>query len=351
MLNPLNIPLEELDEKKGTVKFTLSESNIFDMTIPRLRILEICKNQTVYVLERDSEFNLKFMQSHPSYDTKTASVNIQDYDGSPHLFVSFTWSDEGQNAIYVGNYKEDTLRSSLSYDSPNVKFRVGKDGSIYQIGDEGVKVGAYKVVMGGQTVLEPSAIELYSFQTEKIQVLVQNCKKGDFLFESTISQLVIVMLVTAFEAYTRTRFIELEQEGKVLDIERLYERFVPERYRAGFVDDARDGAAKNGVSELEYLVSKRTINFQGWEPFKDAYNKGYGLRIGDIQVSNDVLIDLQQILRWRHKIIHSKDDQTILNQEELPSKEPIFANQALAEQCSNTLKEFMDAFHQATLKL
>jgi len=351
MFNPLKIPIERIDENKGTVQFTLSASNIFDKAIPRLKILEVYKNQTVFVLERDAEFDLKFIQSHPNYSTKVAKVDIRDYEGSPKLFISFTWSDKGNNAIYVGNYKEKELRSSTSYESSNLNFRVGKDGSIYQIGDEGVKVGSYRVVMGQETVLEPTAIELFKFQIEKVNVLIENCRKGDFLFETTISQLVIVALVTAFESYTRTRFTELEKEGKELNIEELYKCFVPNTYRQSFIEDTKESATKNGVTELEVLISTRRINFQDWESFKDAYNKGYGLRIGDIGVSNDILIDLQQSFKWRHKIIHSKDDQTIINMEELPSKKPLFTNKDLAEKCLDTFQQFITALHKASVNL
>ncbi|MFC1940529.1 hypothetical protein ACFLXO_07615, partial [Chloroflexota bacterium] len=84
---------------------------------------------------------------------------------------------------------------------------------------------------------------------------------------------------------------------------------------------------------------------------KDTYSKGYGIKIGDIGIPNDILIDLQQSLKWRHKIIHSKDDQTIINLEELPVKEPIFTNKDLAEKCLNTFQRFINALHEASLKL
>ncbi len=231
--SPLKIPIDKIDEKKGAIAFTVKESNLFDEEIERLRILKIFKNQTVFILERDKEFNLKFIQSNPHYNTKIAKINIKNISSLSKLYISFTWSDKENNMIYVGDYKSE-LRSSESYEAPNIKFRVGKDGAIYQIGDEGVQVGAYKVKIGGKTVLEPSAIELFDFQLDRIVVLIENCKKGDFLFESILSQLVIVMIATAFETYVRTRFIELEKEGKVVNIEDLYKRFIPKRYREQF---------------------------------------------------------------------------------------------------------------------
>jgi len=350
MYDPVGIPIEKINEKEGAISFTATKSNLFDKDIPLIKMLEIHKNQTMFILQRDNALNLKFIQSNPNYATKIAKVNIEDFSSTSKLFISFTWSEKGKNMIYIRDY-EHGLRSSESYEAPNIKFRVGKDGAIYQIGDEGVKVAACKVVIGEQTVLEPTAKELFDFQLEKIKVIIENCKKGNFLFETTLSQRVIVMLITAFEAYARERFIELEKEGKSVNIEELYHCFIPNRHREQFKDKIKEAAFKDGMTELEALISKRSINFQEWESFKDAYNKGYGLKIGEIGISNDLLIDIQRTFKWRHKIIHSKDDQTIINKEDFPSKEPIFTNKDWAVKNLYTFQKFINALHQSTLKL
>ena len=107
MYNPLKIPIEQIDEKKGTIAFTVKESNLFNKEIKRLRMLEIYKKQTVFVLERDEKFNLKFIQSNPNYNTKIAKVNIKGLSGSSKLYISFTWSEKSKNMIYVGDYKSN----------------------------------------------------------------------------------------------------------------------------------------------------------------------------------------------------------------------------------------------------
>ena len=66
MYNPLRIPVEQLNEREGTIMFVVCESNLFDETIPLIRILEIAKGQTVFILDRDSDFNLRFIQSNPN---------------------------------------------------------------------------------------------------------------------------------------------------------------------------------------------------------------------------------------------------------------------------------------------
>ncbi|HID43029.1 MAG TPA: hypothetical protein EYP30_04510 [Archaeoglobaceae archaeon] len=52
MYNPLRIPVEKLNEREGTITFVVSESNLFDETVPLIRILEIAKGQTVFILDR-----------------------------------------------------------------------------------------------------------------------------------------------------------------------------------------------------------------------------------------------------------------------------------------------------------
>lgn len=349
MYNPLRIPVEQLNEWEGTVEFVVSKSNLFDEGTPLIRILEIVKGQTVFILERDSNFNLRFIRSNPNYETKIAKINIRDFHNAPKLFVAFTWSEKG-DTIYAGDYRSE-LRSAKSLKDPNIKFRVGKDGAIYQIGDEGIKVGFYRIKAGEEVVLEPTAKEIFDFQIEKVRILIENCKKGDFLFESTLAQQIIVMLTTAFEVYARTRFVELEKEGKAVNMEGLYDRFIPKRYKEQFKKEIKETTSKRGKTELEVFIERRSVNFQDWDSFKDAYNKGYGLKIGEIGIPNEILVEVQKFIKWRHKIIHLKGDQTMINFEEVPPAEPIFTNKDLAEKGLFIFQKFINELHENTSKL
>ena len=60
---------------------------------------------------------------------------------------------------------------------------------------------------------------------------------------------------------------------------------------------------------------------------------------------------MQRFIDWRHKIIHLKDDQTMINFEEVPPAEPIFTNKDLAEKGLNAFQKFISEFHKTTLKL
>lgn len=354
MYNPFGALVEQLNEREGTIEFVASVSNLFDEEIPRIRMLEITKGQTVFILERDSDFNLSFVQSNPNYETKIARTNIGDFRGAAKLFVALAWS-EGENTLYVGEIYvgepgRGELRSATSFEDPDIKFRVGKDGAIYQVGDKAIKVGYYEVRVGGQVVLEPMAKEIFDFQMEKIRILIANCKNGDFLFETTLAQQIIVMLTTTFEVYARTRFVELEKEGNTVNMGELYERFVPKKYREQVKEEITEAASKQRKTELEVFIEERGVNFQDWESFKDAYNRGYGLVVGKIGIPNDILAGVQRFIRWRHQIIHSKADQTVINSEEVPPAEPIFTNKDLAEKGLNIFRKFISEFHERTLR-
>ncbi len=270
------------------------------------------------------------------------------------MLIALTWS-ERENRIYVGEYGKERFKSAKSYENSNIKFRAGKDRRIHQIGDEGIQVGYYRVKVGEKVVLEPTAKDIFDFQMEKIKILIENCRKGDFLFESTLVQQIIVMLTTAFETYTQTRFLELEKEGKPLDMEALYNRFISKRYREQFKEEVREIARNQGETELEVFIAgidgRRPINFQDWNSFKDAYSKGYGLKIGEIGIPNEILLGVQRFIKWRHKIIHSKEDDTMINFEDVPPAEPIFTNKDLAEKGLKVFRKFIEELHKNTLKL
>lgn len=348
MYNPFEISLAHLNEREGMAEFTVSKSNLFDERLPVVKILEIAKTQTIFILERDSNFNLRFIQSNPDYETKIAQVNIRDFRDAPKLFIAFVWSEKG-NFIFVGEYGKGKPRSAKSFKNPNIKLRVGKDGAIYQIGNEGIKVRSYRVKVGKEILLEPTAKEIFDFQTEKIMSLIENCKKGDFLFETTLVQQIIVMLTTGYEVYARTRFLELEKTGNAVNMRALYDLFIPEKYRQQYKKEIREHASKQKKTELEVFIGKRAVDFQNWRSFKGAYNKGYNLKVGEISILNEVLPEVQRFLKWRHKIIHSKGDQTIINSEEVPPAKPLFTNKDLADKGLKIFQQFINKFHESSL--
>jgi len=194
-------------------------------------------------------------------------------------------------------------------------FRVGKDGALYQIGDEGVIVGSYSVRVDGQEVLSPLAKEIWDFTIVKTRHLLghlsKDCGREDFMFETILVQQILVMLVTGFEIYSKERFVELGGDSEPL--------------------------SRN--------------HFQSYDRTKETY-KGIGIKFGEIPgLKSDVLERLQKYILWRHKIIHSSQEMVILNAEQVPAKDPIFAKRELAEIAVSDFSYFINALHIETEKL
>ena len=83
------------------------------------------------------------------------------------------------------------------------------------------------------------------------------------------------------------------------------------------------------MSFLEVCIKN---NFQNYEQCKDAYNRAFGVKFGDIGFPNIQLEKLRKFLRYRHRIIHQSSLMTILNQPESPPEELVFCKLSLAQE-------------------
>lgn len=73
----------------------------------------------------------------------------------------------------------------------------------------------------GKPVLEPTAIETWQNTIQGVRLLQKGKSDEGYIFEVLICNLVIATLVTGFETYCKTRFIELEKEGIKPNLENL----------------------------------------------------------------------------------------------------------------------------------
>ncbi len=158
------------------------------------------------------------------------------------------------------------------------------------------------------------------------------------------------MLVTGFEIYARTRFVEMKKEGKKPSIEGLMKEFAKKRF---VKDEIEDYAKSMGKSLLESILEVRKgkglINFQNWEDCKAAYNKAYGIKFGGIpNLKGAILENIQKYIALRHKIVHSKYDMTMLNFDRVPPGEPIFTSMEFIQQARDDFIEFMEKLHRET---
>lgn len=346
--NPLNIPFDKIDENEGTLEFRIAKGNLMDTSLENVLFFDIQVLESRFALHRDKNFDLVFTHWNTKTGIQVAKVNIREFNADKGLFIALTWSEK-ENYLYVGEEGGLNLKSSKA-EQRGGEIRIGKNGALYQIGDEDIEVGWYRVREAGRDVLEPSAKEIWDFTVTKVNILIEGCKLKDFLFESTLVQQCLIMLVTGFEVYTRTRFVEMEKEGKKPNIEALMREFA----RKKFVKDEIEKYAKSmGKSLLESMLEVRKrkglINFQNWEDCKTAYKKAYGIKVGEIpNLKAGILKSIQKYIALRHKIIHSKYDMTVLNFDKVPPEEPIFANKEFIEQARDDFIEFMEKLHRET---
>ncbi|MGC8871224.1 MAG: HEPN domain-containing protein [Brevinematia bacterium] len=216
------------------------------------------------------------------------------------------------------------------------------------IGDEGVDVRVVYIKKETKPTVEPMAKELFDFNIERINTIVNGCTLGDFLFESTCVQLDIVLLVSALETYLKKRFVELEHEGWDANFNALCNKIFSSKYRERRKEEIEEKASSQGKSKLEVLVEEfREMNFQDLDKCKRIYDSCYDIKINEI-VSSQLMEKVKHFITFRHKIVHSVGDLTILNYDEIPMKTPIFANEKILEEVRDTFVDFVKRVHEFT---
>lgn len=346
--NPLNMPFDKIDENEGTLEFRITKGNLMDTSLENVLFFDVQVGESRFALHRDKNCDLIFTHWNIKTGIRMATVNIREFNADKGLFIALTWSEK-ENSLYVGEEGGSNLKSSKA-EQKGGEIRMGKDGVLYQIGDEGIEVGWYRVREAGHDVLEPTAKEIWDFTVTKVNILIGGCKLKDFFFESTLVQQCLVMLVTGFEVYARTRFVEMEKEGRKPNIEGIIKEFAK---KESVKEEMEDYAKSMGKSLLESMLEVRkgkgVINFQNWKDCKTAYNKAHGIKFGKIpNLKGGILENIQKYIDLRHKIIHSKYDMTVLNFDKVPPEEPIFANMEFIEQARDDFIEFMEKLHRET---
>jgi hypothetical protein len=160
-----------------------------------------------------------------------------------------------------------------------------------------------------------------------------------------VANMIIVMLATGSEAYCKTRFLELEGEGITPNYDELRKLF---SLRV-FEEIKREASQKN-ISIAQLIVDQRRIDFGNYERCKEAFNKGYGIKFGELGISNQILEEIQRLINYRHRIVHVSPLIGMLNQDKVPLEEPIFSTNYV-KNAIEVSKLFIENLHQATLKL
>jgi len=336
---------------EGSVTFEYSSVEAFKKEQPPGLLLQIPSGGHLFRLERIEVRRLQFFYSSPGTGTRVATIDLANLPDFDKAFLAFTWSPL-EVCFYCGpRMPSIALLSAKAEQSPR-QFRIGADGSVYQIGDIGLEVMGVRVRQAGKTVLGRTAIEAWRETLKAIEVLGTGKSDQGFIFETALAAVTLSVLVTGLEAYAKARFIELETEGIVANWRKTFEHFSSSAERdANRIVELESEAVGRRVSPLRALVNARKINFQNYDHLKRAFRAAYGIKLGEIGINSQVLETLTDFIRYRHRIVHVSPLLGMLNDDDVPPAEPVFANRALAEQAVKCFGEVVSALHQATLQL
>lgn len=341
---------EAILRPEGSFVFEYQSPDLFDKAKPGGTILEIPSGQHLFRLERDNDFFMHFYHSSPGTGTRVATIDLKKVPAVSQVFIAFSWAPK-EIALHVGPRPGAELLSATGIAS-NKQFRVGRDGHVYQIGDHGVETMGISIYQGGKPIILPTALEAWRETVRAIDILSKGESAAGYQYEVVVTNLTLVFLVTGFEAYSKKRFLELEEEGITPNTDAIVEAFYPPKEQdVGLKERLKATAMDAQVSVLRYVVDRNVINFQIFKKCKLAYNKGYGIRFGELGLSGNKIEDLQSYIKYRHKIIHVSPSLGMLNQERVPPEEPVFPKKETAEKARGCFEEFIERLHQATLEL
>lgn len=336
---------------EGTVKFDLIVEGIFDPSLGRRTILEIETGAIIFKVERDPDLNLHFIHSSPGTGTRTASVDLKPLKNGNMLTYFLIWSPQ-EIRLLVGNRGKPELHLLEGKGKTScTRLQIGYDGETYLLGGDGVEVMGARIIKNGKQVIQPNAIETWKETITAIEILQTGKSDKGHIFDVVCANMAIEMLVTGFETYCERRFLELENEGISVDWDSIVRRFTSQGEREQKLQNKiEQDAASEGISPIRKFVESKRINFQNFNECKRAFNKGYGIKFGEV-INNTFFEPIKIIIKFRHRIVHVSPLISILNQDRVPPEEPVFSNRQYVNDMIKIFDDFIRELHSATLKL
>jgi hypothetical protein len=228
---------------------------------------------------------------------------------------------------------------------------VAHDGTIIQIGNEGVDVASPRIAVGGQDLMVPTAREIWNETIRAAEALLAGRSEEGYTFDVAVSNAILTGLITGFETYCKYRIIELQAEGVSFNVEGLAMVALKSSERSAFVTEF-NSAAPGRKSELlrSLIVENRTINFQNFKDAIQAFTRTFGIKVGDIGLSEDELGQISTRFRFRHRVVHVSPLLTVLSRDGDPDH-PILAGRPFATDAISLLNDFVSKLHAKSLTL
>jgi hypothetical protein len=311
---------EAIKRPEGTVEFTYTfEEDLFSPNIPGGIIFHLVSGGHYFRLERTNNLEISFYHSSPGTGTRFATVDLRKLKPSKKVFFAFSWSPQ-EIQLHVGSQVEGgELVSAVGIPS-EIGFRVGEDGNVLQVGSPGIQVMGTRFNIEGKQMVKPTAIDAWKETKKAIEILLTGESKEGYIFEIVKANLSIVMMVTGFEAYCKTRFEEIGKEGVQANHERIAQKL------------------------------KRKENFQDFDGYcKDVYKYGFGILFGNLIKMNEYG-QLKLLFDFRSRIVHASPLLGMVNELNVPREEPLFSSNIVSD-ALKLFDKFITNLHEATLKL
>lgn len=280
-----------------------------------------------------------------------ATIDLNAVIPSKKVFFYFVWSpNETRLSIGPKDVEGGKLVTSEGEISQK-KFQIGEDGKVVQVGDEGVEVMALSVYENGKQTLKPSALDNWKNSIFSVEKLINGTSIEGYIFESIVANQALSILITGFETYSKARFRELEQEGIKPELEEL----VAKLFSLKKQEAIKAAVVKDNLVLIEYLVNgkkgKGLINFQDYALCKKVFKITYDIDFDELNIASKDVSKIKKVFNFRHKIIHVSPLSGMLNQDEVPSEDPIFSNKKFVVGTLAIFDDFIKKLHATTLRL
>ena len=305
--NPLKIPFERLSETEVTLKFVLRQNNLFDTLNQYVCLFFCARGKSLFELFRDTHLNLTFVHKTSEKPARTAAINLYGLSADASIYICLDWSEE-QSHLYIADllYPDDIKHCKAN--ETVKRITIGSHQIIPASGTLSSLFFSSNSLAQGHL---STAKGLWDWHLSDVNNLInglkscgeRQCPITNPTYEFAVIKQCVVMLVTAWEVYSKKRFAEMEENGKRPDIEALLLKFDK---RDSTREELREYASSTGKSELASLLEMRgrgLINFQNYEDCKDAFNKGYGVKFGELPNIGHILDAIQSYIKLRHVII------------------------------------------------
>jgi hypothetical protein len=344
-----------MQRPEGTAEFWGTYPGLLDPSMGTGVLLEVITGEVIFVLIREPNLLLSFLHATPGLGTRRAVVDLKTLLRPPaceRFFLALVWS-QNEMRLHVGRGDGGQLATGLGETAP-FSIQVAPDGTVLQTGGPGVTVMGARLYANGGEMLSPPAIKVWEDTHVAAKTLLSGQSSVGYLFEVVSANAILAALVTGFETYAQKRFVELEGEGIHPNIDALIREFVPKPERERPADGSPSAfekrVAAEGRSPLRILADR--INFQSYANTKRAFNRGYGIKLGELaSITAQDLDRLQRLIEYRHRVIHISPLLGILNGPECPPEEPFFSNRSSAELAISTFETVIKALHKSTLEL